>query len=483
MPASGLSEEGDRGMSRAMSRMSIAVVATAVIAALTFTPMVSAASATPATGPAVPTKDPRGIRTPDDPTYELTLTSDEQGFAYSGTEKITFTNTDPDPLKKVWLRLWGNGLTGCAAPLPTPVSHFTGGKPGAMSMDCTALPVTLSEPLHQGDRWYISFHLKVRVPDTNWRFGRIGAMALVGNAIPVLAIHDDLGWHLDPYTPHGESFYSQVGSFHVTFIAPKALKLATTGTLTSWEVHHGVRTSNFDADQVRDFAWASGPLEEEEGMSPSGVLVKVWWMDPISQAQADSMLATGMPAMAAHAERFGQYPYQEIDVVLGNFTQFGGMEYPQLVMSDPSVGVLVHEMAHQWWFGVVGDDEYTEPWLDEAFATYATDLYYGNDEQNCPLNWPSDTARVTNPMAYWDLHTSEYFVTVYQIGSCSLHDLGRVLGKKVMAKFIHRYAVEHALGWSTSDAFKREAQAVADSLPNPVHLRPFWRTHRIDDVP
>src|SRR5262245_20887696 len=111
-------------MSRVMSRLSIAAVASAVIA-LTFAQMASAAPATPAPGPASSAKDPRGIRTPDDPTYELTLTSDEQGFAYSGTEKITFTNTDPDPLKKVWLRLWGNGLTGCAAPLPTPVSHFT----------------------------------------------------------------------------------------------------------------------------------------------------------------------------------------------------------------------------------------------------------------------------------------------------------------------------------------------------------------------
>jgi len=467
-----------------MSWMSIATVATAVIV-FTFTPIASASagSATQAIAPASPAKDPRGIRTPDDPRYDLTLTSDEQGFAYAGTEKITFTNADPDPLGKVWLRLWGNGLTGCLAPLPTPVSHFTGGTPGAMSVDCTALPVKLASPLEQGQSTSISFRLKIRVPDTNWRFGRIGAMALVGNAIPVLAIHDNLGWHLDPYTPNGESFYSQVATFHVTITAPKALKLPTTGTLTSSEVHNGLRTSVFDATDVRDFAWASGPLEEEEGMSPSGVLVKIWWMDPITQAQADLMLATGEPAMAAHADRFGAYPYQEVDVVLGNFTRFGGMEYPQLIMSDPSVGVLVHEMAHQWWFGIVGDDEYTEPWLDEAFASYATDLYFNNDGQNCQLNWPSDTARVTNSMAYWDLNTGEYFVTVYQIGSCSLHDLGRVLGKKVMAKFIHRYAVEHGLGWSTTNEFKREAQAVADSLPDPVHLRSFWKTHRIDNVP
>src|SRR5256885_3623467 len=52
------------------------------------------------------------------------------------------------------------------------------------------------------------FDLSITVPNTNWRFGRIGKMALLGNALPVLAIHDGEGWHLPPYTSNGESFYS-----------------------------------------------------------------------------------------------------------------------------------------------------------------------------------------------------------------------------------------------------------------------------------
>jgi hypothetical protein len=464
-------------------------VAAVMVAAITIAIAPAAfASASPAaakTRPAAPAAgDPRGIRTPSDPDFTVNLTSDADGFVYTGTESISFTNSAPDPLKKIWLRLWGNGLNGCLKPLPTPVSKMQGGKAGTMTVDCTALPVTLDSPLGEGQTTSISFHLKIRVPDTNWRFGRIGPMALVGNALPVLAIHDAVGgWHLEPYTPNGESFYSQVGHFSVTIRAPKAIKLATTGTLTDSVRHGTMVTSTFDAPDVRDFAWASGPFNEEEDTSPSGVLVKVWWMDPISKPVADSMLTNGKAIMAAHAGRFGPFPYPEVDVVLGNFTRFGGMEYPNLVMQDPSVSVLAHELAHQWWFGIVGDDEYNEPWLDEAFASYATDLYFGNDEVGCQLQWPSDTARVTNSMAYWDTHPGEYGATVYTIGACSLHDLGRALGKKVMADFIHDYAVEHALAWSTTDAFKAEAQAVADTLDPPVNLKHFWKEHRIDNVP
>jgi hypothetical protein len=215
------------------------------------------------------------------------------------------------------------------------------------------------------------------------------------------------------------------------------------------------------------------------------VLVKVWWEDPNTKAQADGLLATGLSAMASHAAAYGSYPYSEVDVVMGNYSRFGGMEYPQFVMNNIGFGVLVHELAHQWWFGLVGDDEYTEPWLDEAFATYATDLYFGNNGGSCadPPNWPAPDARITNSMKYWDQHAGWYGQVVYGIGSCALHDLSHKLGDAVMVKFLHHYAVEHALGWSTTDAFKAEAQKVADGLPHPLDLTRFWNKHRIEDVP
>jgi hypothetical protein len=428
--------------------------------------------------------DPRGVRTPAHPSYVLDLTSDSDGFVWTGSERVTFKNVDPDPLKKVWLRLWDNGLSGCDKPLPIRVSHLKGGTPGDLSVDCTALPVILPSPVREDETATLSFALTITTPDINWRFGRIGSMALLGNAIPVLAIRDNLGWHLEPYTPNGESFYSQVGDFTVTFTTPRSLKIPATGTVTRSRSNARMRTITFVAHDVRDFAWASGPLSEEGGTSPSGVLVKVWWTDPITQAQADSMLSVGKAATASHALAYGRYRYPEVDVVLGVYTRFGGMEYPQLVMSDVSTSVLVHELAHQWWFGMVGDDQYNEPWLDEAFASYATDLYFGNHGESCDgVHWPDKTARITNSMMYWDEHPYWYGLVVYTLGSCALHDLSRRLGDDVMAAFMHHYAAEHSLAWSTTDAFKAEAQKVADGLPNPIDLTRFWKRHRIDDVP
>ena len=98
----------------------------------------------------------------------------------------------------------------------------------------------------------------------------------------------------------------------------------------------------------------------------------------------------------AHAGRFGAYPYGEADVVLDNNFWFGGMEYPGFVLDLVSTTSLAHELAHQWWYGIVGDDEYTSPWLDESFADYATDLYQGNTGSGCWM--PSPTWRMSMPM-------------------------------------------------------------------------------------
>jgi hypothetical protein len=430
---------------------------------------------------ASPLGDP-DARTPDDPIYTVDLTSDANGFMWIGTESVTFTNVAAHSLGEVWVRLWDNYAT-CDVVNDIQVSNVQGGTPGPLSVGCTALPVTLPAPLGQGQQATISFDLKITVPNINWRFGRIGTMALLGNALPVLAIHDGDGWHLPPYTSNGESFYSQIGDFTVALTTPVGLSVAATGVASSSSSNRGRDgqvTTTFDAPQVRDFAWATGTLKEIQRTADTGVVVKVWWPSDITDESAHALLKSSVLALEGHTASYGPYLYPELDVVLGNFTGFGGMEYPQLVMEVPSDFVTIHEIAHQWWFGMVGDDEYGSPWLDESFASYATDVYLGDLGSYCTgLHFPSPQARITNSMAYWDAHPDQYGLVVYTIGPCALHAMARLFGQDVMAQFLDDYAVEHSLGWSTTADFMVEAQAVANSLPNPIDLTNFWSRWRI----
>jgi hypothetical protein len=89
--------------------------------------------------------------------------------------------------------------------------------------------------------------------------GHDGAYNFIGNALPVLAVRDTAGWHLDPYTNNGESFYSLISDFDVTLDHPTALAVPASGTSTDTPGASGRTVTHAVARSVRDFAWAAGP--------------------------------------------------------------------------------------------------------------------------------------------------------------------------------------------------------------------------------
>ncbi|MFF2379174.1 M1 family aminopeptidase [Streptomyces sp. NPDC058108] len=415
-------------------------------------------------------------RTPAAPSYTVSLSSNTSGTTWTGHESATFTNASSTALSEVYLRLWDNYHGTCSA-TPITVSNVSGGTAGALSVGCTALRIALASPLAQGQSATIGFDLTITVPSGADRFGYDGAFVNIGNALPVLAVKDGAGWHLDPYTNNGESFYSLAADFKVTLDHPTSLLVPATGTSVDTPGSSGRTVTTATASKVRDFAWAAGPFSKISGTSPAGTAINIYSVSGISSSDAQSMLSTAKSAVDAHAARFGAYPYGELDAVIDNNYWFGGMEYPGFVLDLVSTTALTHEIGHQWFYGIVGDDEYNNPWLDEAFTDYATDLAQNKTGTNCwnSVSWASSAEKITNSMAYWDAHSSRYSTVVYGYGKCALHDLRRVLGDTVMAKLLKDYATSHWYGVSTTSEFKAAAQAATTT-----DLTSFWTQHRID---
>ncbi|GGN79062.1 hypothetical protein GCM10011579_063020 [Streptomyces albiflavescens] len=415
-------------------------------------------------------------RTPAAPSYTVNLSSNTSGTVWTGHESAVFTNASSTALSEVYLRLWDNYHGTCSA-MPITVSNVTGGTAGALSVGCTALKIDLPTPLAQGQTATIGFDLGITVPSGADRFGHDGAFSFIGNALPVLAVKDGSGWHLDPYTNNGESFYSLAADFKVALDHPSTLLVPATGASVDTPGSSGRTVTTATASKVRDFAWAAGPFTKLSGTSTAGTPINIYSVSGISSSSAQSMLTTAKTAVDAHASRFGAYPYGELDAVIDNNFWFGGMEYPGFVLDLVSTTALTHEIGHQWWYGIVGDDEYNNPWLDEAFTDYATDLALNKTGTNCwnSVSWASSAEKITNSMAYWDAHSSRYSTVVYGYGKCALHDLRRVLGDSVMAKLLKDYATSHWYGVSTTAEFKAAAQAATTT-----DLTSFWTQHRID---
>ncbi|MFE9023769.1 M1 family metallopeptidase [Streptomyces sp. NPDC007808] len=420
-----------------------------------------------------------GAATPDRPRYDVALRADADGSRWTGRQRVSFRNASDRPLREVYVRLWGNGVDGCGrpgGPSPVRVTGVRGGVAGRLSVGCTALRIALPKPLTRGERTAVSFDVSVTVPERNDRFGREGAFRFLGNALPVLAVRDATGWHLDPYVSTGESFYALAGDFRVALDHPSALKIPATGRTWTRTGEHGRSLTLSIAHRVRDFAWAAGPFRTAEETTPGGVRVRSFWAPGTSAEGVRLSREEGATAVDRFGEEFGRYPYGEIDLVMTS--RFGGgMEYPGLVLlgTTDEGSAVVHEVAHQWWYGIVGNDEYRAPWLDESFAQYATARFYGWETGDCwsDVQWPSSRTALTSSMAYWAENPGDYHL-IYSAGPCALADLERTLGADTMAGLLRQYARDHWYGVSTTADFKKAAQSVTDQ-----DLSGFWKQHRI----
>jgi hypothetical protein len=371
-----------------------------------------------------------------------------------GRERIDFVNRGSAGLERVWLRLWANGPDRCR-PRRISVEVEAPAQAVGERVRCSALEVRLAAPVAPGATGSLWLRMRVRGRRVADRFGRIGTTKLLGNVIPVLAVEDGDGLHLEPYTALGESFYSLSASWDATLRLPARLRAATTGEVRSEKVVGAERRLAVHSDQARDFALAIGPLRSRD-TSVAGVKVRVHF-GPRIRGVRRSMRAARR-AVRALSRRLGPYGSSELDVLL--FREdlgaglLAGMEYPELVFSLPIEDVVTHEVAHQWWYGLVGNNQFAEPWLDESFAQYSHERLHprtnfcrpGRPFELVQRRWrriPLDSSMglfdSRAPAAVGDV--------IYTAGSCALQTLERRIGRPRMTAVLrvlqsrHRYGV------------------------------------------
>ena len=381
---------------------------------------------------------PVEIRGADPEAYTLDLRYEDRGAGVlTGSERIEFVNRGPRALDSVWLRLWANGPERCR-PRRISVKIDAPATAGAERVRCSALEVRLGAPVPPGGSGAISLRFEVEGRRAADRFGRVGGTALLGNVIPVLAVRDRRGIHLEPYADRGESFYSLAARWEAVLRLPERLRAATTGAVVAEDTDGGTRTLRVRTAQARDFSLAVGRFRLVTG-SQAGVSVRVFAGRRVPGARGS--LRVARRAVRLLGRRLGRYESSELDVVLvrGGLGAGVGMEYPELVFSIPVADVITHEIAHQWWYALVGNNQYREPWLDESFAQYSHERLHPGVNLCRPRNPYALVApgrrhiRLDSTMGLFEraapLAVGE---VVYLAGSCALQRLERDLGRKRM---------------------------------------------------
>jgi hypothetical protein len=131
-------------------------------------------------------------------------------------------------------------------------------------------------------------------------------------------------------------------------------------------------------------------------------------------------------ALEAHASRYGPYPWPAYTVAITPALP-GGIEFPMFVMQGPATlgRTVSHEAAHMWFYGLVGNDQGRDPWLDEGVASWAEARFEGEVDEFASRPIPADgRGRAGELMTYWEQHQPAYYRSVYIQGANALGAAG-----------------------------------------------------------
>lgn len=201
----------------------------------------------------------------------------------------------------------------------------------------------------------------------------------LGNWYPQLCVFKDGAWLTDPYYSTGDPFVSDMANYYVALTIDKDFVVASSGAPSDVQVkeNDNVRTV-YSAKSVRDFAFVLSDGFKKETASVGDTQVNYFYF---ADADSNSSLDVAVKALEYFNKTFGTYPYSKLDVAETDFC-YGGMEYPCLVMISSGQEksayqtAIVHEIAHQWWYGLVGNNQVKEAYLDEGLAEYSTLMFF-----------------------------------------------------------------------------------------------------------
>jgi hypothetical protein len=394
--------------------------------------------------------------------------------------------------------------------------------PAAFPDDRTVLRVPLAAPVAPGETAEVAISFLSQLPRAVARTGYSRDYHFVAQWFPKIGVLTADGtWHCEPFH-HSSEFYADFGDYDVALEVPRRFVVGATGRRASAEDAGGGRTLHrYVQEGVHDFAWTAWPRFVErrftftaDGLPPVDVRM-------LLRPETVRFAGRYARALTAGLQRFGAwygpYPYSNLTMVDPPWgaEATGGMEYPTLFTTGSPVlspiatlrpeGVTVHELGHQWFYGLLATDEVRESFLDEGITTYATARVLA--EEYGPRAWSFDlwglpipfgdvrqehlldtSARYfrrpdTDPIGRTTsgyLDHAAYRNLTYSKMSLVLGQLERLLGAATMDRAMRSYADTWRFRHPTTSDFVRSLSRAAGQDLSGYFRQTVWSSEVLD---
>jgi hypothetical protein len=452
---------------------------------------------------------------------------DEPSGVLSGTGRLIYKNNSPDTLTQIAFHLYLNAFRPGSrwvareeaedgfsrwASLPDPYYAYErlsrvaiGGVgveaqyPGAP--DSTVVVFALSRPLAPGDSTVVDLDWTARLSVIPRRQGRRGRRFDFAEWYPEVATYDRYGWEAHALYPEGE-FYGEYGTYDVTLDLAADQVCGATGvpvegdpgwsgaratpntpvTLQSdWygnplpptpytqPVEPDRKRVRFIAHDVEHFAFSCNPdyVYEEGHYGPT--VIHILYL-PTDTAWANGVAARRTEnALAWLDSLYGPYAWPQATAL--HRIEGGGTEFPMMVMlGGAGQGLILHEIGHLYTYGMLGNNEWKEGWLDEGFTSFQT-LWAeqrwgmaGPDEDTQRYILELDLGGWSQPVVlpaeeYANYQT--YAAMIYVKGQLIYEMLRYVLGEDTLRRAVREYYARYRFKHVSSESFQQVCEEVS----------------------
>lgn len=312
----------------------------------------------------------------------------------TGREQVRVYHRGQDELDELFFRLYPNLPRYGGSMSIGGVAVNGQSVPFSYAAESTAIHIPLPEPLPPGGQATVKlkFDLKVVKREEGYYTlcGESQSILSLPLFYPILAVRDERAgiprWRLDIAPPLGDVAFVEAGLYQVTATVPSGVVLAGTGTVitaTLGSEGEGWTEYHFVGGPRREFMLILSPDFQTASSNACGAKVTSFFLGQ-DRATGLAALQYTAAALRIYCHYYGPYPYRDMAVVSAPLQHYG-MEYPGLNLIGLDLYrqrrgdlefLIAHEVAHQWWYNVVGNDPLNHAWLDEGLAEYSTYTYY-----------------------------------------------------------------------------------------------------------
>ena len=398
--------------------------------------------------------------------YMLSVQFDYDWNHVAVDQTITYTNSTVEPIPDLLLVVEANRRFGAFS---LKSLSWTGGQAvETYQLEFHRLRIPLTQPLQPGESLSLNISYDLNLPE-------IPSPSAVDRPLPFgySARQTNLvDWYpfLPPYLPesgwavHDPWFF---GEHQVYELADYEVEIRMTGVrqnvilAASAPAEIDGRTYRYQMQSARSFAVSASNMYNVFSQQVGDVMVYSYAF-PFDLPGGERALKDTAAALELYSKLFGPYPHKTLTVVEADFLD--GMEYDGLyflsrgfyALYDGSplgylTAIAVHETAHQWWYGRVGNNQALEPWLDETLSTYSELLYYENIYPDLLDGWWEFRVDYQQPTGLIDGSIYDYngFVSyrdaTYLRGAQFIHELRGVMGEEAFFSFLQDYVSRSTL--------------------------------------